>query len=53
MTHSRSAFAIISRPLAQRMFSKMPCRLIASASASMTPTLLIRRSTFGARQTRL
>ncbi len=48
LTHLRSAFEIISGPLSQRMFSGMPCRHIASASASITPTLLRRRSTFRA-----
>ena len=52
-THLRSAFEIISGPLSQRMFSGMPCRHIASAKASITPRLLMRRATFSAKQVRL
>ncbi|KQS79900.1 hypothetical protein ASG32_24925 [Methylobacterium sp. Leaf361] len=52
-THLRNAFEIISGPLSQRMCSGMPCRHIASASASITPTLLMRRATFNAKQARL
>ncbi len=52
-THLRSAFEIISGPLSQRMCSWMPCRHMASASASMTPRLLMRRATFSARHARL
>ena len=52
-THLRNAFAIISEPLSQRICSGMPCRHIASASAPITPRLLIRRAAFSARQARL
>jgi len=51
--HLRSAFEIISGPLSQRMYSGMPCKHMASAKASITPTLLMRRATFSARQVRL
>ena len=52
-TYLRSDFEIISGPLSQRMCSGMPWRHIASASASMTPRLLMRRATFSAKQARL
>ena len=49
----RSAFEIISGPLSQRTFCGMPCRHVASAGASITPGLLMRRATFRAGHTRL
>ncbi len=52
-THLRNAVETISGPLSQRMCSGMPCRHMASASASITPSLLMRRATFSARQARL
>lgn len=53
VTHLRSAFEIISGPLSQRLCFGRPCRHMASASASITPTLLMRRATFSARDARL